>query len=523
MKINKLFFFIIKVFFFTLIFTSLFELLKFYFFHNIHSTYLHISTILFVSFLGVIFSTISHIKYIKRFKEKNEIQKNYEDLVELSNSIILKMNVNGQILFINNFAVSFFGYKKEDIIGKNVLETITPKYSSTGENLENMIKDLLINTHKYEINENENILKDGTRVWISWTNKATFDEKGNIVEILSIGNDITKTKKSEDALKNSRNFHIKLLDNFPNPIWIANSNLNFTYFNKAWLDFTGRFLDEEIGEGWLSGIHPEDLDNYLHLYHEAFEEKKTFNMKFRLMNIDNQYHWIDVFGIPIFDEDVFWGYIGSCYDITILKNSLYEKQLLLREIHHRVKNNLQIVSSLLDLECNKIKDDETLNFIFECKNRIKSMSLIHEWLYNSLDFSKIDFKKYSEKLINNLFYTYKINTEILSYELDINDIFLEIETAIPCGLILNELITNCLKHAFNDGRKGNILVKFEEIEGKYNFWIIDNGIGLNSKDFFYESNSVGIVLVKGLVRQLDGEIIIDNKNGTTILIVLKKK
>lgn len=206
-----------------------------------------------------------------------------------------------------------------------------------------------------------------------------------------------------------------------------------------------------------------------------------------------------------------------------IQNSLYEKEVLLKEIHHRVKNNLQIISSLLTLQLKHIKDEHDREFIRESQNRVKSMALIHESLYQSNDLTQIEFGNYTRYLIKQLFSSYVINPGIISWKVNIKDIFLDINTAIPCGLIINELITNSIKHAFPDGRKGEIKVQFTlRNKTNYKLTVSDNGIGLPQGFDYRKNRTLGLQLVNALIDQISGTISTTNSNGTSVVIEFQK-
>ncbi len=202
-----------------------------------------------------------------------------------------------------------------------------------------------------------------------------------------------------------------------------------------------------------------------------------------------------------------------------LRNSLSEKETLLKEIHHRVKNNLQIISSLLSLELNYIKDEDDLKIFKESQNRVKSMAMIHEKLYRSKDLSRIDFSEYIRELTSYIYESYIDSKRDIKFELVIENVFLEINPAIPCGLIINELVTNSLKYAFTDGRKGKIRIKFyKSKKNVYYFSLNDNGIGLPVGFDINKTKTFGLSLVNDLVSQLEGVIQIksDINRGTSV-------
>jgi two-component sensor histidine kinase len=229
--------------------------------------------------------------------------------------------------------------------------------------------------------------------------------------------------------------------------------------------------------------------------------------------------------IPWEDENVAVMIFRDVSDIVRaekrLKASLKEKEVLLQEIHHRVKNNLQTIVSLLTLQSLKIEDKKALESFEESVHRIHSMALVHEKLYHSKDLSQVIFKDYVETMVKELFAVNKTNTEV-TLKLDIQNINLSIDLAIPCGLILNELVINALKHAFPGNRKGMILLSMHTIhDEKYQLVVQDNGIGLPDDVVLLSNRTLGLQLVKGLTEQLHGELKIVRENGTTFTITFQ--
>ena len=202
-----------------------------------------------------------------------------------------------------------------------------------------------------------------------------------------------------------------------------------------------------------------------------------------------------------------------------IRTSLQEKELLLKEIHHRVKNNLQIISSLLSLQAQQIHDEEVLEMFSNSQNRVTSMALIHEKLYRSDELTGVNFAEYIETLTANLFQSYQVSTQHLQLRVEVQDIFLEIDEAIPCGLVINELILNALKHAFPGGREGEIYINLNRREdGRYLLIVKDSGVGLPEDIDIATLDSLGLKLVDILVHQLQGSVEIIRSNGTEFRI-----
>jgi two-component sensor histidine kinase len=205
--------------------------------------------------------------------------------------------------------------------------------------------------------------------------------------------------------------------------------------------------------------------------------------------------------------------------IRQIEKSLEEKSVLLKEIHHRVKNNLQVISSLLSLQSAQIKDPQARQLFNDSQNRVRSMALIHEKLYQSNDLAHIDFKDYVQNLSNFLMRSFAAEMRGVRSRLDIENIFLKIDQAIPCGLILNELVSNSLKHAFPEGRNGEVYIQFRLDENRqYHLTVGDNGAGFPADIDFQNTTSLGLQLVSSLTGQIDGNIELIKTPGTEFRI-----
>jgi PAS domain S-box-containing protein len=205
-----------------------------------------------------------------------------------------------------------------------------------------------------------------------------------------------------------------------------------------------------------------------------------------------------------------------------IRRDLEEKDILLQEIHHRVKNNMQIISSLLKLQSAHIKDKRALELFQNSRDRVKTMALIHDALYRSKDLAHIDFVEYVRKLTTQIFISYGANSNFIKIKIDIKDVFLDISTAIPCGLIINELVSNSLKYAFPEGRKGEINISFT-YKGKVNTLCVkDNGIGFPGEIDLEDSPTLGLLLVNSLTKQLNGTLKLEKVKGTSFTITFKK-
>lgn len=309
--------------------------------------------------------------------------------------------------------------------------------------------------------------------------------------------DETPRKEAENALKKSEAFYRTIFENTGTATIIIGQDNTIIMANKRCESLVGYKVAEiEHQLKWTNFVHPDDREKMKTYHHMRISGKEApSEYEFRLVNKNGDEREVLLFTslIPNTKNSVV-----SLLDITernkaenLIKKSLKDKELLLREIHHRVKNNMQIISSLLNLQRNYVEDEETHNILHESQGRVKSMALIHEKLYQTPDLAKINIKNYLESLTMNLFHSYRTNPNI-KLNLDVGDIYFNIDTAIPLGLIINELVSNCLKYAFKDQDDGEIFISLHKVdtdelgevneengaEESYLLKVGDDGVGL---------------------------------------------
>lgn len=199
---------------------------------------------------------------------------------------------------------------------------------------------------------------------------------------------------------------------------------------------------------------------------------------------------------------------------SLIRQSLREKEILLKEIHHRVKNNLQIISSIIKLQASYSNDSTTKEICKDLQTRVMAMALIHQKLYQTESLSKIDFKDYLQKLVSQLVSVYRLSQQVISVNLDLDNLQLDVDTAVPCGMLISEIVSNSLKHAFPNGSSGKIAIKVNKENGFYLLNIKDNGIGLQHDNNKQSTHHLGMQLIKSLTAQLAGSINISSNGGT---------
>ncbi len=323
------------------------------------------------------------------------------------------------------------------------------------------------------------------------------------------------------------------LFNYANvPIMVWGPDFKITQFNQALEHFTGYMDYDVVGQGL--GM--------------LFSDKTREESMEKIKATSSGELWESV-EIPIFCKDrstrlALWNSaniytkdgttliatIAQGQDITDrklaedqVKTSLVEKELLLKEIHHRVKNDMQIINSLLSLQCKYITDKKTLKSFQDTSNRVLAMALVNEELYSSGDFLRISISHYIGSITKQLFDTYNINPEMVTLKTSIEDVLLGIDMAIPCGLLISELISNALKHAFPDGRKGEITIDLYQDKDFLHLTLRDNGVGMPREVNFDDPETFGLLLINILAKQLDVDITFERDKGTTVKVGFKVK
>lgn len=375
------------------------------------------------------------------------------------------------------------------------------------------------------------VLDDGRIRWLSVT-AAPIPLEGHGVAV-AFG-DITPRKEAERALEQSRQLFESVAHTSPALLWLSDPDKGCTWFNDPWLIFTGRSMGQEVGEGWTEGVHPDDRDRCVATYREAFDARRPFTMEYRLRRHDGVFRWVLDQGHPRFDAaGAFLGYIGSVLDITAqkdverdLRQTLEDREILLREVHHRVKNNLQIICSLISLKIEAESSPHTRNTLRETLARIRSMGLIHEHLYRQGSFAVIPMGAYTTELARHLQGLFTPSGSVaVTVTVDIPpELKLPLDQAISCGLLLNELVTNALKHAFvpapPPGQAPRVRIAMERRERFLVLVVEDNGVGFPAppQDDETYAGSLGMRIVQALTRQLDGTLRFDPGPGCRVVM-----
>jgi PAS domain S-box-containing protein len=316
--------------------------------------------------------------------------------------------------------------------------------------------------------------------------------------------------------------------------WVWNISSNSLIWSDEMYNIFG--IDKGSFTGNLAdvmerSIHPDDKPRVEEANRRVIMEGRAGAMDYRVAHQDGtvRHVWarpdamtFDADGNPV-------RLTGIVQDITerkkaeeLLKSALAERETLLRELYHRTKNNMQVINSMLDLQSSLVASDALKIAFKDTQNRIQSMSLVHQKLYQSQSLEVINLSDYSRSLIDLLISSYVVDRKQIAFEIAVEDILLTIDSAVPCGLIINELIANALKYAFPDGRSGHVLLKAARIaENEFLLEVSDDGIGVPPGFDFAQSDTMGMVTISMLARQLGGSVAFNNDRGVTCRVHLK--
>jgi PAS domain S-box-containing protein len=329
-----------------------------------------------------------------------------------------------------------------------------------------------------------------------------------------------------------------MANNAPVLLWMARPDGLCEFFNQGWLSFTGRSLTDELGNGWAEGVHPEDFARAMQVFLNAFVARLPFSMEYRLRRHDGEYRWIFDQGAPRFEGDgSFVGFIGSCVDITAQREArdalgqlnqmlqervrertalAAERETLLREVHHRVKNDLQLISSLLGMHGQRFENQEPAFAFEECQGRVQAIARVHEHMYQSSDLAELSFSEHLRLLALEFDQT-GASPPGVALVLDIGErVVLGVDQAIPCSMIVHELCHNAFKHAFPGGRTGSVRVScLEQADGSVVVQVEDDGAGIPGGAAPL-MRGLGWTLIDAFARQLGAELQVRARVGTCV-------
>jgi PAS domain S-box-containing protein len=393
---------------------------------------------------------------------------------------------------------------------------------------------------------------DGSVRWLTCRGVVVRDKTGKPVQVHGLNIDISERKAHQLQIQDSERRLREQTDAMPQIVWRTTPDGRIDYCNERWREFSGYTIEEASALGWHSIVHPDDLPRCAEEGARGFSSGAPFKLEFRAKRAsDGCYRWLLAQCVPFRDHEgniLHW--FGASIDIddqkTLnerlegqvlsrtselrhslqllesreddLRRSLQEKETLLKEVHHRVKNNLQIISSLLRIQEQSLTDSEASAALKDSQHRVYSMSLIHERLYSGQQMDEIDFGEYTRALVDAVFSSFSERAVQMVSRFDTSHVRLNIDQAIPCGLILNELITNAVKYAYPSGQGGEILVEMSETEGRVSLTVSDHGVGLPEGFDWNASKSMGLPIADILAKQIGGTLSVRSRSGAVFTL-----
>lgn len=467
---------------------------------------------------------ITEKKLVEDRLKKSE--RDFRGLFENSTLGLYRTTPEGQILLANPALIKMLGYESFDELSRRNLEKdgFEPGYSRQ-EFIDRVEKEGEVRGLEAAWRR-----KDGSVIYVRESARAVRDETGRTLYYEGTVEDISEKKLAEMALSKQKELFQTVIDSAEDVIFMLDRNYNLILWNQAAEKLFG-LRAEEIKEKRFMDIYP--AENWA-------EAKKRFDRVLGgevvradvELNIQGRKIILNVTEVPLWNEKgEIYALCGIARDLTgrvelerALETSLREKEVLLREMHHRVKNNMQVICSLLNLRAYQARNPELTSILKDCQTRIRSMALVHEHLYKSSNLARINFAEYLNRLLIHLYNVHRQSQEKIELESELEEIFLEIGQAIPLGLMASEIISNSFKHAFPGGRKGKVKVSLQKLEPprSLRLEISDNGVGLPDNLKPEESQTFGLQLVALLKEQIEASLEIDRSEGTRFVITWGK-
>lgn len=451
------------------------------------------------------------------------MEKSFRTMVERSiQGMVIIQDL--RVVYCNQAFAGISGYSKKELLSLTPTQVEKMVHPDDRDLIWGRMKKRLQGKKVLPRYEFKGFRKDGSVRWLEMlANRIEYEGKPAILGSII---DITERKK---ALRESEEKYRAIFESFHDVYYRTDRDGIVTIISPSVRTHAGWDPEDIIGHP-VTDFYKDPPQR--ELFKEKLKESGVINdYELKLLAKDGRVMHVSVSSKIILGNDGKpTGVEGVLRDITDrkraeeqIRSSLRDKEVLLQEIHHRVKNNMQIISSLLNLQSRHIEDERVKDMFRMSRNRIRSMALIHEKLYQSKDLAKINFAQYMESLAVHLLQTYNASTDRIKLNADVSDVFLDINKAIPCGLIVNELVSNSLKHAFPKHRTGNIYVRLRNGKnGDVHLMVSDNGIGLSEEVDFKKPDSMGLQLVKDLIDQLGGTLELSLNAGTTYQISFSK-
>jgi PAS domain S-box-containing protein len=448
----------------------------------------------------------------------------YSTLIDTMSEGLLYVNNDDYLQFANQRFYNLVGYTEAELKGEPLMNIIVPEEYHEIVKQKNSLRKQKVNDW-YEIPFRH---KSGKLIWVKISGAYLQNSNGEVVGSLGTITDISSLKNTYDQLKESEERFVSFMNNLPAAAWIKDNKGKLLFINKNYAYQFGLSPEEVIGKTVQELLPEHAISASLERDREVIKTGKKDELieHTATPNGEGHYWMVSRFALPVVNKKQ--NQLGGiAFNITTLietqnqlEKSLREKEVLLREIHHRVKNNLQIISSLLNLQNKSVADESSAKALIESQNRVRSMALIHEKLYQSANLDLIDFGDYAKSICHHLYKSYVVDSSKIKLHLEADNIRINVETAMPMGLILTELFSNALKYAFRERESGNVNISLR-FDGDWLVMIVaDDGTGMPADFDIRTSGSLGLQLVETLIEQVHGQLEFDTKNGTRFIVVV---
>jgi PAS domain S-box-containing protein len=440
---------------------------------------------------------------------------------------VIATDAAGRITIMNAVAEGLTGWSEAEATGRPVDDVFRVVDEATGRETDSFAMRVL-GEESFATMSGAALVeaRDGTRRPIAARGSPIRGLDGRALSgAVIVFRDQTDERQWMQALSDSERRTRALVNASAQVFWSADPEGLAFDESPSWYAFTGQSLEQRQGRGWLDVVHENDRGDVEELWRKSVASCEGLDVECRVRHVSGEWRWMAVRAVPLTrDDGSVSGWVGMNADITERKRaeaateaSLAEKEVLLTEIHHRVKNNMQVISSILGLQAGLVNDERARLAFDECQGRVQSMSLVHERLYQSANLASIDFAEHLRDVCELIAVAFDQPARRVELVVEAESLAMGLDVAVPVGLIANELLTNALKHAFPGRRDGVVRVSLRhEGGGKVALTVADDGVGIPPDLDWQKARTLGLRMVRSLLRQIDGELEIERDRGTRV-------